>query len=136
MDDRVRKFIREVARTMVGLDVALFYQANPSTFDTCSGIALRTHRVMDEIRPALERLAEHRLLEVHVRADGKYTCYALAREPWVWNLLCLVSDAYHDDPEARKEILMMLVRQQQEDRQRGKPDGGAPSTAGSDNSDS
>ena len=134
MDDRVRKFIRDVARTMVGLDVALFYQANPSTFDTCSGIALRTHRGIDEIRPALERLADHKLLEVHVRADGKYTCYALAREPWVWNLLCLVSDAYHDDPEARREIRMMLVRQQQEDRHGGHAD--APPQPGATTSDS
>lgn len=114
MDERVLQFVRDVAYTMVGLDVALFYQANPSTFDTPSGIALRTHRGVNEIRPALERLAEHGILEVHERAEGRYICYALVRNTTVWTTLCRVSEAYHGNPEARKQILMILVQQQRD----------------------
>ncbi len=117
MDERVREFVRDVAKTMVGLDVALFYQSNPSTFDTSSGIALRTHRGVGEIKPALERLASAGVLEVHVRADGRYSCYALARDTDVWNLLCMVSEAYHEKPDIRKKILMMLVEQQKRERE-------------------
>lgn len=116
MDERVLKFVRDVAHTMVGLDVALFYQANPSTFDTPAGIALRTHRGVNEIKPALERLAHHGFLEVHVRAEGRYSCYALVRDPAVWTTLCRVSDAYHGNPADRKQILMILVQQQRDAR--------------------
>ena len=116
MDDRVRQFIESSAQTIVGLDVALFYQSNPNTFDTADGVALRTHRSVDEIRPAVERLAEAGVLERYERGDGRYTCYGLSSDLEVWHLLCLLSEAYIDDPETRKEIVRMLVRKQQESR--------------------
>ena len=119
MDDRVRDLIENGAQTIVGLDVILFYQANPSTFDTPLGIALRTHRSLNEVEPALERLAEGGILERHTRGDGKYTCYALSKDLTVWNLLCLVSEAYIDNPEQRKEIVRMLIRRQQAQRLSG-----------------
>lgn len=116
MDDRVRHFVQEAARTVVGLDVALFYQGNPSTFDTPAGIALRTHRSVDEVQPALEQLATNGVLETHVRGDGRYVCYALPKDTVIWNLLCLVSEAYLDDPKSRKEIVRMLIKLQQNSR--------------------
>lgn len=109
MDDRVRHFVETVAQTIVGLDVALFYQANPSTFDTAAGLALRTHRGVSDVKPALERLADHGILERHPRGEGKYVCYALARSAAAWDLLCRVSEAFHDDAQARKEIVKMLT---------------------------
>ncbi len=116
MDDRVREFVLQVAQTIVGLDVALFFQANPSTFDTPSGIAMRTHRAADDVRPALERLAARGVLERHVRGDGKHICYALSRDMDVWDLLCRVSEAYLDNREACKEIVRMLIGIQQQAR--------------------
>jgi len=104
----------------VGLDIALFYQENPNTFDTSLGIAMRTHRSLDDVEPALERLAQAGVLERHERGDGKYTCYALARDTEMWNMLCLVSEAYIEDYEARKEIVRILVRLKQERRSSGR----------------
>ncbi len=121
MDARVRDFVATVARDVVGLDVALFFQANPATFDSSSGLALRLHRNLEEVQPALERLAAAGVLEVFTRGDGRYRCYSLSREPQVWHLLCLVSEAYLDYPEVRKEIVRMLVRQHAEDRARAHP---------------
>jgi hypothetical protein len=118
MDARVRDFVAKVARDVVGLDVALFFQANPATFDTSAGLALRLHRNLDEVQPALERLAEAGVLDIFTRGDGRYRCYSLSREPQVWHLLCLISEAYLDYPEVRKEIVRMLVRQHAEDRSR------------------
>ncbi len=43
MDKRVAQFIREVAQTVVGLNIALYLQNNPKTFDTAAGLALRSH---------------------------------------------------------------------------------------------
>lgn len=116
MDDRVREFVETVAQTIVGLDVALFYQLNPSTFDTPSGVALRTHRSEEEVTPALERLADRGILERHQRLEGRYMCYALSRDLDVWNLLCLVSETYLDNPEACKEIVRILIGIQRQAR--------------------
>ncbi len=110
MDEQVRKFIEETAQDLVGLDVALFFQGNPRAFDTASGIALRTHRPLGDIEPALQRMSEQGYLEVLARGDGRYRVFALATSPEVWRTLCRLSDAYHEDPDARKEIILMLVQ--------------------------
>lgn len=123
MDTRVVDFIERTALDIVGLDVALFFQANPRTFDTAAGLALRTHRGIEEVTPALERLARDGVLESFERGDGKYICYAIPRDPHVWNLLCLVSEAYIDHSEDRKEIVRMLMR---------RPKGGTQSAAAPD----
>lgn len=126
MDERVKEFIRETAQDLVGLDVALFFQANPRAFDTASGIALRTHRSVEDVEPALSRMSESGYLEVLSRGDGRYQVFALSRSPEVWRTLCRVSDAYHEDAEARKEIILMLVqrRLQQSDADQETLEGG------------
>ncbi len=110
MDARLKDFICNHARNLIGLDVALFFQANPQTFDTAEGLALRTHRNVNEVREALDRLAACGVLEVHSRSGGRYKCYTLARKPAAWRLLCMLSEAYMDDLEARKEIVRLLIR--------------------------
>jgi hypothetical protein len=119
MDERVRDFIVNGAQTLVGLDVALFYQANPRTFDTAAGVALRTHRDVASVEPALQRLAEQGILEAFTRGDGRYQVYALGSTPEAWNTLCLVSEAYHDDPESRKQIVRLLIERKMKERAGG-----------------
>ena len=123
MDARVADFVAEVAHDVVGLEVALFFQANPDTFDTSAGMAQRLRHRHDEVQPALERLAEPGVLEVCTRGDGKYHCYSLSREAAVWHLLCMVSEAYLDQPEVRKQIVRLLVERR---RQQHAPAPGAP----------
>lgn len=110
MKEAVRNFIERTAQDLAGLEVALFYQANPRAFDTPAGVALRTHRAVTEVEPALERLSEHGILEVFKRGDGRYHCYALSPTRETWNLLCLVSEAYHEDPDARRDIIKLLIK--------------------------
>ena len=116
MDEVVREFIEETAQDLVGLDVALYFQANPRAFDTASGIALRTHRSVDDIEPALARMAEEGYLEVLTRGDGRYQVFTLSSDPEVWRTLCHVSEAYHEDPNSRKEIILMLVQHRLQQR--------------------
>lgn len=116
MDEKVRGFIEETAQDLVGLDVALFFQANPRAFDTSSGIALRTHRSVEDIEPALSRMADNGYLEVLTRGEGRYQVFALSPKPEVWRTLCHLSEAYHEDPKARKEIILMLVQRRLQQR--------------------
>jgi hypothetical protein len=112
MDPKLTEFIEQAVQTVVGLDVALFYQANPRTFDTAAGIALRTHRNVEEVAEVLERLARHGCLEAFARGEGRYTCYALPKDPHVWTLLCRLSEAFLDRAESRKEIIRLIIRRQ------------------------
>jgi hypothetical protein len=112
MDQRLVEFIEDVAQTIVGLDVALFFQANPRTFDTAAGLALRTHRSAEEVDEVLERMALHGYLEAFQRGAGRYTCYALPKDVKVWNLLCKLSEAYMDYEESRKEIVRLIIKRQ------------------------
>jgi hypothetical protein len=115
MDSRVQEFVRDVAHNVVGLDVALFFQANPGTFDTTAGLALRLHHRADDIQCALDRLAEHGIVEIAQRGEGQYQVYSLVHDAEGWRLLCLLSEAYLDNAETRKDIVRMLVHQQMED---------------------
>ena len=109
MDARIEQFVREHARNLVGLDVALFYQANPNTFDSPEALARRTHRDAAEVKLAMDRLVEADVLEVHARGESRHQCYALARTPAVWDLLCSLSEAYVDNLETRKDIVRLLM---------------------------
>ncbi|MGE5531769.1 MAG: hypothetical protein ACM3VW_06625 [Bacteroidota bacterium] len=115
MDPRVVDFVQNVAQDIAGLEVALYFQDNPSTFDTAGGLALLTRRNLDEVISALERLTAAGILEVTPREDGKYVCYSLSGDTKVWNLLCLLSEAFLDDTEDRKEIIRTMINR------RGRP---------------
>jgi hypothetical protein len=110
MDARIEQFIRENAKNLIGLDVALFYQANPNTFDSPEALARRTHRDDVEVKQAMDRLVEAGVLEVHARGEGRHQCYALVRTAAVWTLLCALSEAYLDDLESRKDIIRLLMK--------------------------
>ena len=109
MGTRTREFIQKAVQTVVGLDVVLYFQDHPDTFDTAAGLALRLRREVEQVRPALVRLADNGILDIHIRADGRYRCYSLVRDRAVWDLLCRVAEAYMDDPETQKEIIHLLI---------------------------
>jgi hypothetical protein len=109
MDKRVAEFVNDVAQTIVGLDVALYLQDNPRTFDTAAGLALRLRHPVEAIEPVVERFADYGLLRKVIPREGSYTCYSLTRTPAMWHLLCLISESYIDNPDTRKEIVRMLV---------------------------
>ncbi|MCX7599619.1 MAG: hypothetical protein N2512_12250 [Armatimonadetes bacterium] len=110
LGERLRWFIEDVAQNIVGLDLALFFQAHPGIFDTVFGIANRVARPPEEIQAALDRLAAAGILEQHELGAGRYRCYSLRRTEEVWRLLCRLSELYLDDPAARREIIKSLVR--------------------------
>jgi len=118
VDNTIQDFISRIAHDLVGLDLALFFQANPDTFDTAAGLSLHLHHRAEEIQPALDRLLTARLLESTTRGEPTYQVYGLSRDPAVWRLLCDVAVAYLDSPDSRKEIVRMLVHQRVEDSER------------------
>lgn len=115
MDDRIQDFVSRIAHDIVGLDLALFFQANPATFDTAAGLSLHLHHRPEDLQPALDRMVEAGLLESSTRGEPPYQVYGLPSSPAVWSLLCDLAAAYLDSPDSRKEIVRMLVRQRAAD---------------------
>lgn len=109
MKQDLRTVIDEVIQDIVGLDVALFFQAHPNVFDTATGIAMRMGRTTEEVEEPLERLAEAGILETYDLGAGRYRCYTLRRTDEVWAMLCRLSELYLDNPAARREIIRMLI---------------------------
>ncbi len=128
MDKRVAEFIRDVAQTIVGLEVALYLQSNPKTFDTAAGLALRLRHSVEAVEPVVERFADYGLMRKVTSRDGAYTCYSLNRTPAMWNLLCMISESYIDDAETRKEIVRMLMSRR---RKRSQPKTDSPQSSDS-----
>lgn len=52
-----------VRDSIVRIEVLTFFQANPHTIDTASGIARRLHRPLEEVAEGLETLARIGILE-------------------------------------------------------------------------
>ena len=107
--DRIRWFVEEIAQNIVGLDVALFFQANPNVFDSVPGLARRVGRGVEEISEVLDRMAGAEVLEVYELGAGKYHCYILKHSEEAWGLLCHLSELYLDNPAARRQIIQMLI---------------------------
>ena len=117
MKQDLRTIIDEVIQDIVGLDVALFFQAHPNVFDTATGIAMRMGRTTEEIQEPLERLANAGILETYELGAGRYRCYTLKRTDEVWAMLCRLSELYLDNPAARREIIRMLIERRRRTRQ-------------------
>jgi hypothetical protein len=115
--DRIRWFVEDVAQNIVGLDVALFFQANPNVFDSVPGLARRVGRGPEEIGPALDRMAAAEVLEVFELGAGRYRCYALRHCEEAWGLLCHLSELYLDNPPARKQIIQMIIHARKHEQQ-------------------
>ena len=110
MDGLVREFIESALRSVVGLDVVLFFRDYPDALESVTGIALRTGRGAEEIAPCLEALTEYGMLEAFCQGNDRYHCYCLSRRPEMWDLVCRLSDEYLHQPESRKEIVRLLMR--------------------------
>jgi hypothetical protein len=48
---------------LLRLECSLFFQQNPYTLETEDGVALRLGRITNELRPALEYLVRHGILD-------------------------------------------------------------------------
>jgi len=125
MEDRLHRFVGAFAEGLVDLEVALFYEANPSMCDTAAGVALRMYREVDQVEPSLRRLAAAGLLIESVLGGGRYRLYGLTDDVAVLVLLVELSRAYHYDAEARREIIRSLVSRGHE---AGQPSPGAAAT--------
>jgi hypothetical protein len=105
----LRAFASRVAASIVTLDIALYFQAHPSTVETPSGISLRVYGEAHDITEALAHLVEAGVLTRATLGAGAYPLYSLTEDRKVRRLLTRLSEAYHRNPQARTQIVRGIV---------------------------
>jgi hypothetical protein len=111
VEAQVCQFIDQVANSLVRLEVLLFFVQNPSTTESPEGIAWRIYREVDQIRDAMEHLAQRGVLETVDLPGGNYRLYALTENPRTLDTIGRLADYYYNDAERRIEIVRRLVTQ-------------------------
>lgn len=111
VEAQVCQFIDQVANSLVRLEVLLFFVQNPSTTESPEGIAWRTYREVEQIREAMEHLAQRGVLETVELPGGTYRLYALTENPKTLDTISRLADYYYNDAERRIEIVRRLVTQ-------------------------
>lgn len=111
---RVEWLVRDVIRDLVGLEVVLFFQANPGLYDTREGISQRLGYRYTDVAGPLERLAAAGILERFEGGERRGPYYGLKGRPEVWELISELSRLYLEDAQARQDIISILIRELEE----------------------
>ena len=109
MRDELQQLISTRIDDLVKLELALYFQQNPSFVDRAEGVARRVGRDPRTVEDALRALAEGGLLERFELGSGKYVLYSYTRDPDMRALMDGLSSAYHDDPTERVRIVKRLM---------------------------
>ncbi|MFQ6099559.1 MAG: hypothetical protein ACE5O2_17635 [Armatimonadota bacterium] len=104
MERSLADFVAHFLDSPAKLDIALFYEANPSTMDTPTGIAFRISRPIGESAKALGELARRGLLRERDLRGGKYVIYSLSENEAVRKTLRELREAYLASEQERAEI--------------------------------
>jgi len=109
MRDEIERLIETRIDDLVKLELALYFQQNPTFVDRLEGIARRLGRDPRAVEEALRALAEGGLLERFELGSGKYVLYSYTRDPEMRALMDRLSAAYHENPRERVEIVKRLM---------------------------
>jgi len=109
MRDEIERLIGTRIDDLVKLELALYFQQNPSFVDRIEGVARRVGRDQRVVELALRALAECGLLERFELGSGKYVLYSYTRDPDLRVLMDCLSSAYHENPTERVEIVKRLM---------------------------
>jgi hypothetical protein len=109
MRDEIERLIGTRIDDLVKLELALFFHQHPSFVDRLEGIARRVGRDPRVVEDALRGLAEGGLLERFELGSGKYVLYSYTRDPDMRGLIDVLSDAYHENPAERIQIVKRLM---------------------------
>jgi len=91
--------------SLVKLEILLDLHARPGSAQTPDQIGSRLRRPREEVARALEQLSEAGLIDRFALGTGKHVIYGPAEDPHVGQLLELLHERYHGDPEARTRIV-------------------------------
>ncbi|MBN2289962.1 MAG: PAS domain S-box protein [Candidatus Glassbacteria bacterium] len=106
VDKQVRQFLKQVANTVVKLELIDYFHGHPFAMDNASGLAGWLNRTQDDLEDALEGLTAEGLLAREGRGEAAVYSY-IAGNPHV-RVVRQVVEAYRLTREAVSEELRLL----------------------------
>jgi hypothetical protein len=109
MTPEVEHFLREKVRSLLRLEVLLYFHRNPFTMDYAEGTAMRLGRPPGLVAEALERLAGAGVLHKRVSqfAPTRSAVYSYTRDAAVREVMAQL-ERLMNDAAGREEILRLL----------------------------
>lgn len=97
--------LRTAIDSLAKLELLLYLHARPATAERPSEIGARLRRPAAEVESALKELAEAGLIERFALGTGRLAIYGPTEDAHVQELLSLLHEQYHGDPQARARIV-------------------------------
>jgi DNA-binding transcriptional regulator GbsR (MarR family) len=105
--------------SLVKLDALLYLHERPGTAQSPDEIAARVQRRADQLEVALRELSEVGLIERFAFGSGRHAVYGASEDAHVQELLVILRERYHRDPEARSQIVRDVMQSSQREEDRG-----------------
>lgn len=105
MDQAVRQFLERVINSRVKLDLVLHFHRNRYTLDYAGGVAQKVGRALDEVRRALDELAEAGVVVRHTSKlhSDRPPIYAYTRDQRTQALVAKLAE-YCSSEAGRREV--------------------------------
>ncbi len=113
MDEALRNLLAEIVNTRTKLDLVLHFHRNRYTLDYAEGVAQRMGRNVEEVRRALEELAEAGVVMRHTSRlhSDRPPIYAYTQDPQIRNLIGRLA-TYCQDENGRREVEEFIANAQ------------------------
>ncbi|HUU54393.1 MAG TPA: hypothetical protein VMY87_05675 [Armatimonadota bacterium] len=115
MDNELDLLLGTAIDSLVKLDLLLYLHARPGIVQKPEDIAGPLRRAGDEIIQALEGLSEAGLIDRFPLGSGRHVVYGPTEDEHVRELIAVIYDRYHRDPESRAQLVRVITRPRETD---------------------
>ena len=109
MDKEVKGLMQAALNDILSLEVTLFFHSHPELVESREGLGHRLACEPEALAETLLHLTEQGIVERFLLGGGRYEVFSYT--PDLNRRACInkLSNCYHNDPTARKEIIKHLV---------------------------
>jgi len=109
VDQEVKGLLRRALKDILSLDVMLYFHAHPELVESREGLCRRLACEPAVLENALQHLSEQGIIERSLLGGGRYEVFSYTPDERQRACIGKLSDCYHNDPAARKEIIKHIV---------------------------
>jgi hypothetical protein len=109
MDEAVQGLVQKAISDILSLEVTLFFHGHPELVESREGLGHRLACEPETLAETLRHLTEQGIVERFLLGGGRYEVFSYTPDRARRACIDKLSDCYHNDPTARKEIIKHLV---------------------------
>jgi hypothetical protein len=121
MDEAVRGLLQDALQDLLSLEVALFFHNHPELVESREGLVYRMACEPERLAGTLQHLTEQGIVERFLLGGGRYEVFSYTPDRNRRSCIGKLSNYYHNDPIARKEIIRHIMARGRPARRRGSP---------------